>query len=369
MRKYIEKNIKLFIKREPGVFAVIQLCALLSGLLLCVCWGAYMNYRASMTTLLANLYTIKIDILQAVTKEELSECLEELPEYIWNRVKGISVSSSIENGLYVECNFTMNDGKIEASGFGDNMLRNRMTDLWFDEDQEQDGDKVALVCEYRTSGENLTRNTEIEIQGKCYRVIGTHRWSPDAILAPWNSLDEDFQIKEKPVSFSFLSAYTEKEYDKITEIFTQRLGERISVHPMTGMGFQSITIRTAYGIIALTAVVMAADMALLYLYLLEKRKRQTGVFLLCGLDRSRVASIYMGECIVCSIPAFCIGTGLFHLLIRWRMYQIYPYIEGIYSGEIYLGMLGVYFVISSLVMGTMITGKLLRIPLRGYLRG
>ena len=88
---------------------------------------------------------------------------------------------------------------------------------------------------------------------------------------------------------------------------------------------------TMTAIAVLITLVISLNFTILYLYILDKRKRQMGIFLVCGLNRGRAVGIYVWECILLSLPAFCLGMLFFHIIIRPFLYPVYHYLDGVYT--------------------------------------
>lgn len=374
MLKYIIKNIKQFYRTDRTVFLIIQLCAFLSGIMLCFSYGIYRNYQAEQLAWGGNCelqirFSGKREGKTGVTKQELDECLQNLPDWITRRIECIFVDAWIDGNLSTECRFTVKNGKTAiCETFMENLLKNNMADVYFSEAQEENGDAVALLykAEHASFQNGLAPGQEqdgyVELQGRKYRVIGTQSWTKNSVLVPWASLDGSTLLDDSGVSLIFDTAYTEPQYRKIAEIFTQKMGAWVRIPPMEeGAGSPKKLAWTMIAAAVLISASIAGDFSLLYLYILEKRKRRMRIFLLCGMDRRRVMKMYLAECMICIVPLFLAGMLFFHFGIMPKLYAIYPYMDGVFSMDVYLVLVFLFLAVSGAVLGTTVIPELIAI--------
>lgn len=381
MLKYIKKNLKTFIKTDKLTFVMIQLCVFLSAVMLCFSYGIYRNYEAERLawegqTTLRIAFPEKKDGTH-VTKGELNQCLKNMPERLLKEIEAFYVSVQLEEGLAIECTFSIWDGKFTGhKSLGENMIRNGFADLYFTEEQEENGEAAALL----TDGQNMENRTPakerllqeaesgyIELQGKSYRVIGRLKgW--DDLMVPWMSLDDTSVLGENGVTLGFYTAFTAREYQEISDFFQGELGSGIKTEPMEGGDrAPKRIIWTMIMTAGLIAAVTAVDFSLLYLYLLEKRKSLMGIFLICGMNRGQVTGMYFLECLLCILPGFLLGMGCWHFALLPLVGGIYRYMERIYTVSVYAGLVLLFLAISAAVMGAAVVRKLMSIPVREYL--
>lgn len=345
-------------------FCMIQVCAFLAGIMLCFSYGIFRNYQAERLAW-DGQYQLRITLSSDVTKRALDECLLHLSEQITDHVECFSVTVCPEDGVKTECRFTLKDGKTRiCESFGLNLFKNGMADTYFTPEQETAGEQVALL------GENYPAKDAadyVELQGKPYRVIGKQSWLTDSVLVPWASLDGETVLDERGITLVFDTAYTWEQYQEVAGIFQRELGTQAGVPDMEkGDGAPKKFTRTMLLASALITAVIAVDFSLLF-YILEKRKRQYGIFMLCGMSRYEVIKMCLTECMLCVVPLFLSGILFLHIMVRNWMQQAYRYMNGVYSAEVYMILFLLFAGISLLALGIMIVPKLFSTSVKKYL--
>lgn len=362
--KYILRNIVTFIKKDKVTFCMMQICAFLAGIMLCFSYGIFQNYQAEDLAWNGD-YQLKITFEPGVTKGSLDACLWKLPNQVTDRVECFSVTAHPEENVEAECRFTLQEGHIAiCRTFGDNLFKNQKADVYFTPEQETKGVYVALAGTSFGKEEGDT----VRLQEKEYQVIGIQSWSANRLLLPWASLADDTKLSEDGITLVFDTAYTEEQYREVDEVFSREMGDTIHV-PVLEKGEGSPKKFT--GTMLLSAVLMSAviavDFSLLYLYILEKRRRQYGIFVLCGMKKSRVFAMCMTECMLCVLPLFLTGTLVFHMAVLPWMEEVYRYLSGIYSPDVYAALLLLFLTVSLLVCGLLLVPRLLGASVREYL--
>lgn len=381
MLKYIKKNLKTFIKTDKMTFVMIQLCVFLSAMMLCFRYGIYRNYEAERLAW-DGQKTLRIAFPEKedgthVTKEELNQCLKNMPERLLKEIEAFYVSVQLKEDLAIECTFSIRDGKVTGcKSYGENMIQDGFVDLYFTEEQEENGEAAALLTDGQDA-ENLSpvikrlleeaKSGYIELQGKKYRVLGRIKGWED-LRVPWKSLDDASVLGEAGVMLSFYTAFTDSQYREVSDFFQGELGDRIEIEPMEG-GDRSPAriIWTMIMTAGLIAAVTAVDFSLLYLYLLEKRKSLMGIFLICGMNRGQAIRMYFLECLLCTLPGFLLGMGCWHFALLPLVGGVYRYMERIYTVSVYAGLVLLFLAISAAVVGAAVVRKLMSIPVREYL--
>lgn len=383
MLKYTIKNIKLLLNEKGILWAMIG-CVFMSGIMISFSCGIYYNYTTeylASNSLLTNLvigFEEDKENNHYVTKEMLDRCLLQFSSDITEKAGCFLVMPMIENGIHTECRFSIKDGKF-ASGENtkENFIRANWVDAYFSEEQEREGELVALIYD-KTGIQNKTPVTDrllqkgengyIRLQGRNYRIIGTQKVVTDSVLVPYASLDKNTVLGQEGLTIMFRTAFTRAQYEEAVNILKKEMGELAIIPPLEKTDNDQIQIAMTMAVIAvLITSVISFNFIILYLYMLDKRKRQMGIFLLCGMSRYRAAGIYIAESILLSVTAFCLGMLAFHILIRPFLYPVYHYLEGFYTGKAYLLIFVVYCVASSFMLGTAVAVHVLKKPIRYYL--
>lgn len=383
MLKYTIKNIKLLLN-EKWIFWLMTGCVFISGIMISFSCGIYYNYTTEYLASNSLLTNIVIGFVEDkennhyVTKGMLDRCLLQFSSNITEKAGCFLVMPIIEDGINTECRFSIKGGKF-ASGENtkENFIRANWVDAYFSEEQEREGEPVALIYD-KTGIQNKTPVTDrllqngengyIWLQGRNYRIIGTQKVVTDSVLVPYASLDKNTSLGREGLTIMFRTAFTREQYEEVANILKKEMGELVIIPPLENTDNAQLQIAmTMVAIAVLITSVISLNFIILYLYMLDKRKRQMGIFLLCGMSRYRAAGIYITESILLSVTAFCLGMLAFHFFILPFLYPVYHYLEGFYTGETYLLIFAVYCMASSFVLGMAIAVHVLKKPIRYYL--
>lgn len=362
--KYILRNIVTFIKKDKVTFCMMQICAFLAGIMLCFSYGIFQNYQAEDLAWNGD-YQLKITFEPGVTKGSLDACLWKLPNQVTDRVECFSVTAHPEENVEAECRFTLQEGHIAiCRTFGDNLFKNQKADVYFTPELEREGAYAALAG----TALGKTEGGTVTLQGKEYQVIGTQSWEEDSYLLPWASLADDTKLSEDGITLVFDTAYTEEQYREVDEVFSRKMGDTVHVPVLEkGEGSPKKFTGTMLLSAALMSAVIAVDFSLLYLYILEKRRRQYGIFMLCGMGKGRVLVMCVTECMLCVLPFFLAGILVFHMAMLPWMEGAYRYLSGIYAPDVYAALFLLFLAVSLLVCALMLAPGLLGASVREHL--
>ena len=61
---------------------------------------------------------------------------------------------------------------------------------------------------------------------------------------------------------------------------------------------------------------------------------------------ARVVLLYLGECVVLTVPAYVIGALLFEHVILKKVSKYYDYMSNSYSSYVYMVLFAIYFILS-----------------------
>lgn len=115
--------------------------------------------------------------------------------------------------------------------------------------------------------------------GEKYHIIGTQTILTDSVLVPYASLDKKTILGKEGVTIMFRTMFTGEQYKEITGIMEKELGELAVIPPMESVDDIQLKIAvTMTAIAVLITLVISLNFTILYLYILDKRKRQMGIF-------------------------------------------------------------------------------------------
>ena len=364
--KYVLKNIKGLIKKEPFIFAIMAVCVFVSAWIMCFSYGLYQNYNVikAEEELPEELQGINPEIAEGkiLTKRDVVKYLEAISPETLNAMDFVHCTTNYEEipsdtGGYASLRFSVRDGKYQSAQY--------ITDLWTDsgmiisgrlisDDEEEMGSNVAMVVNGLNGWDHAalsvkTGNDTIRLFGKEYKVIGVvNTWGHPII--PFLSLPDEHRIRS--ISFYYDAGITSKQYEELKAAAEIAIPEKLVF--AESLPFPDKESYYLYNNIMLIstiiAVLTAINFGALYSFVVNRRKKQLAIFKICGCKSGRAVRIYFGECLLIGIPAFLLGIGSFIPVMKGILADIFPYMEDSYSLGIYGAIFGIYLVILTVIM-------------------
>jgi len=374
--KYILKNIHSFIKEECVVFLLFCFNIIVSVIVLHAAYGIYDSVNKSMLESEYGEAELWVDFDEDdyPQKAELMQALDsisvETRSHFDYAVDGWFAEDigkpEYDQGYRFSFNFRYSGENITCV---EEVYRNlKESDLWvegvyFTPQQYQNGEAVAIVGTPDFYLEELegypylysvATGGFITIHGKKYRCIGKQEYINTPSI-PFTTAPDDFVIKwicfETPGR-----VMTRAEYIEITDAIRGQFPDlAIPEYPVLdaeeGMIYRSILV-----ICVLIAVISALVYAILYQYILDRRRRTLNIFRISGLTLQRAGRIYLGECLLLLALCYGIGLAVFRCFLFPQLSSIYYYMEEAFSGKTYLVLGGVYLLIVYTVLRIKLIG-------------
>lgn len=370
MARLILKNVRLLYIREKAIFSLIVLCTFLSSILLCFCYGLYCNYIEKKNSQEYELMDLEISFDYSgnmgkenyITAKQIEECVLQFSENITDNVEMFFVRSKEEKTqILLECRFIIRDGKFyPCDVVRDNLVRSGLLENYFTVSHEKEGAQVAIVPgdkeQWRWNNVSLINEMMIDdhhilLQGETYQVVGEHGWA-DRILLPFASLDEKTVIDEYGLNLSFKQRMTHQQYDEVKAVVEQTLGDVAQVPAKPELDrFLRNLYNTVLIIDILIAGIIALNFAILYQYIILRRKKEMGIFMLCGRNRKQSIIYFILESHSILIPSFIVGVIGYHYLLRPLISWLMPYVQDSYNFLSYATLTVAYLVMSVLIIG------------------
>lgn len=373
--KYIWKNIKTFCQSETGFFILGILCIFLSLQMMLTAYGLFGIYTIKKTAEEQNLSSLQFTFSDAVTKQEFAEAIKKVPQELNDKILQYYITVELpqqnRSSSWKDLDFhiTVRNGKITISSqFAENTKDSGTIPEFFTEEQESNGELVALTSDFDLESlEKFQSDGEtIEVFGQTYQIIGKQRWS--LIMIPFSSLPDDTILSGESVSM--YEPITKQDYDQLRTVLTRELDNRISFPDLNIPDLNELyRYNTVLWVNLFIICASALNFALLYRYLMMKRRGELAVFRLCGLRKGKAALLYLGECIGLILPGTAVAFGCFHWLILPILAKVHGDIVTLYSpviyGKLIAGYLAVTFVILAVVIGMELRSSSLTLWLRG----
>lgn len=373
--KYTIKNIKSFIRTEKMIFILVLLCIISSSFIINFSYGLYQNYHVIKEEEESDLYEFEISFnndLSGVyaSKDRIKQTVISFSDSLNDSIDMYMISPFIEempSETYgtIFIRFCVKDNKIlPCKLFEENMKKygTLVSGEYFTDEQEYNGENVVLVFDDEGTFDSLTEKLKtssntILFQDKEYKIVGIQKMHP--IIVPFDSLNEDTPIS--CVLFHFVKPLTRTQYDEIKEKILLTFGD-IAVIPDLDIPESEnyYLYNTIIAISILIAILSSINFAVLYQYILSKRRKTLGVYMLCGCTRLKALKIFLSECMLITIPVFALTSLLYDKLALPILAKHFEYIESAYSVKMYLLIFSIYVVSSLIVLTIMILFSYLR---------
>lgn len=359
--KYIFKNLYAIKKDQPIFLIFIIITVLITSIMINFSFGTYRVFEEKKLAEIEDLrhLDIAIDEDAGISKAGLDQCFQQLSGDLEELIYMILVSAEIDEHLNLECRFALKDGKyVPSSVFRDNLIKGNLTDHYFTEEQEANGELVALIGINQKSNSGNT----LIIQGKSYQIIGRQSWDFDNPLVPFGSLNPETEINAADgIYLSFTKAISKKQYEKIKRIFETTWGDLVEVPPFSGETDQNRTVYNTMLLIAMViAVISAINYAVLFQYIMLRQEQMLAVYRLCGMKRKQATNIYLAECLFIIITAYAAGAALFHVFVLPVLEYLSDTIRSEFSLKIYLILFLIYLITSIAILVLVIVGNIYR---------
>ncbi|WP_044975109.1 FtsX-like permease family protein [Ruminococcus sp. HUN007] len=323
--KYALKNIRTFWKEDKLTLFLLVICAVVSSLVINYSAAVYQNYSKMKNDIETDVNEIMIRLHNNencyATIGSIKEMFMSFPDRINDSVTmyyaqfectdipydrgGVSVRFCIKNDCIVPCHL-----------FEENLRKwgNFTSGVYFSDQQEINGECVALIHDDRGFGENSIYNklmideTHLQFMGKKYELIGMEKLEP--LLVPVNSLNDDIIIDA--IAMDFSSALTRSMYDDISEIINNSFEEIADIPDLEFPDIDGIAYSNTLIIVAVMLCTFSAiSFSVIYSYLLSKRKKSLLIYRLCGCKKIMALKIYLEECMIVMIPSYIVGSVVF----------------------------------------------------------
>jgi hypothetical protein len=284
----------------------------------------------------------------------VSPYIEEVPADIYGATY---IRFRIENGNIAPCElFKENMAKYGTLASGE----------YFTDEQEKNGENVALVFDNSGAMDSITDKLKISddtilFQEKEYKIIGVQKIHP--IIVPFNSLNDNTPIDS--ILFHFTKPLTRTQYNEIKETVLANFGDLAMIPELDIPESENYYLYNTIIIISiLIAVLSSINFAVLYQYVLSKRRKTLGVFRVCGCTMFKSLKIFLSECMLITVPIFILTGLCYDKLALPVLSKHFEYIESAYSLKMYLIIFAIYVTSSLVVLTLMIYFSYLRKTIR-----
>lgn len=361
--KYIFKNIINFAKQETIIFVILLVCVFASAFVMNFSYGLYYNYNTSLNEADEDLKTVSptLNENETLTKAEFQQYLEALDEKTQEDVILIYASSDLtkagydEQYSYFPMRFDITGNKICQSSLikeiweGEGMVTSGRL---LSNDEEELGTNSAMV----PHGSDLSLGDTVDFFGQTYTIVGKYKSDSRTLLVPFLTVPGDVEINRCMITFA--NAPRRLVYNDLKNTANQIIPNKLIFPELQLPDDDTASLYRSMILIAVfVAVLSVMNFAMLYLFIIRKRKNMLAVMRLCGVRKGQAASIYLGECLILSVPAFAIGTLTFYIMLNNLFGEIFPYMSEAFNPLVYCAIFLVYLIVMLIILGVIIFGN------------
>lgn len=351
---FIVQNIKKLFLNNQLIAMLVVLNVFSSAVVMAFSYGLYQHYNMLIEES-GEGDVIDLSLINTqssyVTSSMLLDCVENLSaqtnDCVWNYFASIELSDD-EVFLF---NLTYKNGHFHDRTSNEICQGTIVEGRGITDAEFLDAEKVIVVSKTyqdRIAGEKY------EIANEEFDVIGVHANENYQYfnMIPFSALDN---VPVEAFSIVFNGAVTKSMYAEIQSVFKERLGNMVEFPEIEVESTDNIFLYKTILIVAvLIAVVASLNFAVLYRFILIRRHKQLVVFRICGCTSQRAQSIYIGECLAVFVPIFIIALVVYNYCLIPLLSENFAYLAQSYSRLLYAELIGIYTLVSYLILKIMI---------------
>ena len=340
------KNIITSFKAFKRIYLTLIISQIISILLLFLSYGIFGSFNLSQKEYETSQKQMWAVFEEDVCIEELKPVLYEVLNDVENKLDYFFVGSVNDSGYEVSVHNEYNSGSLSFSRtISDNipLLLGR-----FPTEYEMNAGANVVVSSYK-----YEIGTIIELGEEEYEIIGI-------VDNPENENYIGISLEALPnTQYVYMVSLYFDRYPSISdyELFKSKLestfGNNVKLGEFEAADIeQIIAMKSIVVISVIVGIVAALDTALLYGYIMEKRRKQVAIMGIVGANRIQRVLINELEMLLITVTTSIIGLILFRYIFEGLIQKMYENIMEIYYSKVYFMMLVIY--IASVVIITLI---------------
>lgn len=382
--KYIIRNICLFLKNEKIVSVFVFLSIFSSVLLLHFSYALYQSYQEKKKSADSDLDYLTISVTDRYEKYDkdengkykikkkqgedyltvgmLKKAITDMPNDIQKNLEDVMLDAYIDEH-FLSFVFNVKDNQIVLSDFYmENTIKNGILTEGriFTKEEYKKGMKVAWSYDDQYDAEpSYTRSITtsdgkyITVGGKKYEVIGKQKF-PDLPEIPITSVDDDICIYDY-IEFDFGHPVNHLLYEQLQDWVSLSLeGHAVTDEIELPDDDHVYLYNTMILIAVLISIISAFNFAIMYRYILQRRKKEYRILRICGMGKAKAVRMYIMECLLMSLPVYFIAVLFFSKAFLTYVNRNFSYISQEYPNTVYIVLFAVYYLSSLIVLLGMI---------------
>ncbi|MFT3952813.1 MAG: ABC transporter permease [Oscillospiraceae bacterium] len=251
----------------------------------------------------------------------------------------------------------------------DNMGKDLSSGRMLTQEDFVTGAYVAVMSPQRADQLGLDVGDTFTFLGNSYELVGTYDFAEPFIDVPPATLPNLYDDNACVTINMNGVMMTTKTYNGIQAAFRSVFGDYVKFPPIPTVEESEVQYyRTVMLISLLIAAVSAIDLAVLYKFILNTRRKQLAVFRITGCTKSRARRIYLSEILLFSLMSFAGAAAVYHFAVLPRLTKIFEFIADAYEPKTYLILGGIYLAAVYGILNAMIFFHIRKTPVE-LLRG
>ncbi len=331
----ILKNIKNSIKGYRSIYIILIISQIISIVMLFFSYGIFGSFNLSKQEYNSKNYEMFAYSPDGINMDEFRPVFMKILEQAEPCMQEFAILGFRQDDITICVRNEYHNGKFSES--------RRLMDIYSlasgryaTEEELNSGALVAVTDDIGVVGET------IEYDGVVYEIVGTK--------VTGTAMEIDVSLKAYPdksrvqmFGIIFEKLPTTKDFEVFKTELKTAFGDRVKVEETEILDREKvIAMNSIITMSVLIGIVAALDTALLYGYIMGKRRKQMAIMGILGAKRIDRILINEAEIMLVTIITSLIGWALFQGVFEGLIQEIYENVVEIYYGKVYLMMTGIY---------------------------
>ena len=342
----IFKNIYNSLKGYRRIYIILIISQLVSVILLMLAYGIFGSFNLSQKEYTINQRSLYAQFNKQQTTKQIKPTLMKMLEEFDGRMDYFVVFgiTDEESGVRLCVYDEYENGQFSYSKYisKNNPLINGRYPTKY---ENNSGEKLVVTTDKYKIG------STINVLGTEYEIIGnvvSNGMNDNSVYVSLNALPSDYKIQW--ISIIFKSFPTVEDYVFFRIELESVFGNEVWVDDFEPIDNEEIiSMKTMMVICVIIGTISALDTALLYKYLMDKRKKQMAIMGIAGAKRIHRVLINESEIFIVTLITTVIGFIVFKFVFEGLVHRVYENIYNIYVPKVYLIMIGLYVAIVMII--------------------
>lgn len=350
--RYVFKNIKILFLNNKLFFSLLILCELTAAFIVLFSYGAFYNYKMLKEIGTFDLNSdLNVSFIGEPKMDDIRKALDLINKDTLSNCQSISLHAySNDNSLNEEISFFfIMDYRDGLKFFSQRIENMKVSEGQFitDEDYLEGKSKIMIPDKYS----NLKIGDFIKVSGKDYEII-CKLHHENYFFIPISCAPNDLaDINE--VSFTPEGIMKLSDYNNITKAFKTVFNNNVRIPEIDTFKDGASYYNSIGIIIAIITILSSITLMIVYMFILEIRKREFAIFRICGCSKKHIIFIYTMEIFITSLISFLIISAIYFNGIIDKLTSYMEYINQAYNFKSVIWISLIYLI--TIILVTMIT--------------